>query len=139
MTHMRIKLVVAAVVLLSAAGYLAVAGIGRGWIYMLPVDQFLADSQYHSQRVRLTGIVSREELDASPGKATARFRIAGEKESLAVVYRGVLPDMFRADAEVIAEGRLDAKGTFVADTLMTKCASKYEARPANHPAATEQK
>ena len=40
-------------------------------------------------------------------------------------YTGLTPDMFRDGAEVIIEGQLH-EGVFVADNLMTKCASKYE-------------
>ena len=43
-----------------------------------------------------------------------------------VTYAGVLPDLFKPGGEVVVEGRLDAAGTFKADVLMTKCASKYE-------------
>ncbi len=41
MTHMRIKLVIAAVALLSAVGYLAFAGARKGWVYYVDVDTFL--------------------------------------------------------------------------------------------------
>ena len=43
--------------------------------------------------------------------------------------------MFKAGSEVVVEGQADAAGTFQADLMMTKCASKYEDKPAGHPAA----
>jgi cytochrome c-type biogenesis protein CcmE len=48
-----------------------------------------------------------------------------------VVYRGALPDAFKDQpgTEVVAEGRLDGQGIFLAQTLITKCPSKYEAAP----------
>ena len=42
-------------------------------------------------------------------------------------------ELFQAGAEVIVEGQQDAAGVFQADTLLTKCASKYEEMPKDHP------
>ena len=47
-------------------------------------------------------------------------------QTIAVRYSGTVPDTFKAGAEVIVEGGLDAQGRFVAKTLMTKCPSKYQ-------------
>ena len=39
---------------------------------------------------------------------------------MAVSYRGAIPDQFKAGADVVVEGKLDAAGTFMADVLLTK-------------------
>jgi cytochrome c-type biogenesis protein CcmE len=43
-----------------------------------------------------------------------------------VVYKGSVPDLFRAGRDVVVQGRL-VNGVFVAipGTLVTKCPSKY--------------
>ena len=46
--------------------------------------------------------------------------------TLPVVYKGAVPDTFKAGAEVIVEGGLQPDGRFMAKTLMTKCPSKYQ-------------
>ena len=61
------------------------------------------------------------------------FRVrdrAGGRESIAVRYRGAVPDPFRAGREVIVTVRR-AGGAFVGerDSLITKCPSKFAARP----------
>ena len=128
MTSIRLKLLVAGAILTGAFGYLAFAGMQKGWVYFVSVDQYLADAQYHTQRVRLHGKVSADGFDASKSLLTARFNLAGDGgQSLPVTYRGVIPDMFEAGRDVVLEGRRDAAGVFQADVLMTKCASKYEA------------
>lgn len=133
MNGIRIKLIVAGIVLAGAVSYLAFAGVKSGWVYMVDVDQFLADEQFRSQRVRIHGTVGAEELVISRAGLTASFRLhgkgpagAGTAKSLAVVYRGNVPELFGADKSVVVEGRCDASGVFQADLLMTKCASKYE-------------
>ena len=89
------------------------------------MDQFLEDPEYHQQRVRLQGTVGPEELLAQPALLTAQFDLLGSEYSLRVHYSGVIPDMFQPDAQVVVEGKLDDGGVFQADTLLTKCASKY--------------
>jgi cytochrome c-type biogenesis protein CcmE len=52
-------------------------------------------------------------------------------DSLTVVY-GTLdaPDMFKDGAEVVVEGRMGGDAVFVADNVMAKCPSKFEAKQA---------
>ena len=128
MTHVRMKLIAAGVAIAIAVTFLAVAGIREGWVYYLPVDEFVAGEAYQDQRVRLHGTVAADDLDVSSGLLLARFDLMGEEHRLRVEYEGVIPDMFQADREVVVEGQLDETGVFKADTLLTKCASKYEAR-----------
>ena len=60
MSHIRMKLTVAALALIGAVGYLGWAGIRDGWVYYVHVDQFVMDTTYHDQRVRVHGLVSPE-------------------------------------------------------------------------------
>jgi cytochrome c-type biogenesis protein CcmE len=114
-------------VLLSAVGYLAYAGLKDGWVqYHLQVDEYASNAKYHAERVRLCGKVAEEGLVSNPGLLTAKFTLLGESQRVPVVYNGVIPDLFKADCEVVLEGRRDAAGVFQADVMMTKCASKYE-------------
>lgn len=135
MSHRRIKLTVAALALIGAVGYLAWAGIRDGWVYYLQVDQFVQDASYHDQRVRVHGLVSAENFQADHGLLLAQFDLLGETQQLRINYKGVIPDLFQADQDVVVEGRLDDSEVFQADTLMTKCASKYESEDGEAPHA----
>jgi cytochrome c-type biogenesis protein CcmE len=57
------------------------------------------------------------------------FRAAFNKDTLQVAYHGLVPDTFNDSVEVLMEGVLDASGTFQASSVLTKCASRYEAAP----------
>ena len=137
MTHSRTKITVGCLILVAAISYLAVAGVKKGWVYFMPVDQFVAQSEFHSRRVRLNGFVAADNLVVSRSGTVADFTLKGEKSTLRVQYKGVIPDMFKAEHEVVVEGQVRGD-VFHADVLMTKCASKYEAgegqaQPVNHP------
>lgn len=126
MTHMRIKLIAATIAVCAAAALLAVSGIRQGgFAYYRSVDDFAAAPEQVGKRHRLFGTVSPENLTVSTVDLSAAFDLVGQVRLLRVQYSGVVPEMFKADSEVIVEGQLAESGVFMADTLITKCASKY--------------
>ena len=54
-----------------------------------------------------------------------RFRITDLKGELPVVYRGLLPDLFREGQGVIAEGSLGTDGVFMAREVLAKHDENY--------------
>jgi cytochrome c-type biogenesis protein CcmE len=135
MNHVRWKLLIAGSVILAGVIILAVGGIRDGWVYFLPVDEFLSEPDRQGQRVRLHGVVASEALEVNRTLLLARFELTGETHRLPVEYEGVIPDQFMADREVVVEGALDETGIFQADTLLTKCASKYDSAEGEAPHA----
>jgi cytochrome c-type biogenesis protein CcmE len=62
-----------------------------------------------------------------PGKRSleVRFVVADLEKQLPVVYSGVLPDLFKEKAGVVANGRMNAEGVFVADEVLAKHDENY--------------
>jgi len=88
--------------------------------------------------IRLGGLVEKGSL-THEGSAIA-FRVTDMKNELPVHYEGVVPDLFREGQGVIAEGKMDATGTFQATVLLAKHDEKYmppevakELKDAGHP------
>lgn len=138
MTHAQKKLIVGGLVLACAVGYLGVTGAQSGWVYFLDVDSYVeaqtaADTDAN-KRARVHGIVAEEGVDVRPAELYARFDLKGATSTLPVEYSGPVPDLFKPGVEVVIEGACDERGVFVADVLMTKCASKYESDPGTHTA-----
>jgi cytochrome c-type biogenesis protein CcmE len=80
---------------------------------------------------RISGIVVPDSIMYDSQTLHLEFDVvdkdAANQEPLRIVMDGEpLPDQMKDEAEAIAEGRLNVDGTFQADTLMMKCASKYE-------------
>jgi cytochrome c-type biogenesis protein CcmE len=75
-------------------------------------------------RIRLGGLVVPRSL--SRGEALAvRFQVTDGNHSIAVTYQGVLPDLFREEQGVVAEGTLDGGGVFKADNVLAKHDETY--------------
>lgn len=73
----------------------------------------------------------RDEADAAPAPAvpgSAAAAAAAGGRQLPVSYRGVVPDVFGPDVDVVVEGKLTTAGTFEATTLLAKCPSRYESK-----------
>ena len=91
--------------------------------------------QGQNGKVSLVGrVVGKPNGDAHAGGL--RFRLRDVKDpaggTVAVVYKGSVPDLFATGRDVVVDGQL-VNGTFVAKpgSLVTKCPSKYSAKPAS--------
>jgi cytochrome c-type biogenesis protein CcmE len=113
-------------VLLVAVGLLAYNGLKSSATYYLTVSEVLAKGNSISQDVfRVTGNVEDGSIVKDPATSVLRFNIVSEGKKLPVTYKGIVPDMFKEDIEVVVEGSLDSTGVFKASTILTKCPSKY--------------
>ena len=95
MTHAKAKLAVAGLIVVAAVTYLAFAGIRKGWVYYVDVDQLITSTEYRDQHVRVCGRVAEEGFDAAVGRLNARFTLLGKERKLAVSYQGMVPDLFK--------------------------------------------
>jgi cytochrome c-type biogenesis protein CcmE len=127
----KIRLVVAlstAVLLASALVYTSFSAATEA----ATPSQLLKGSLSPNRPVEVTGKVAAGSVVHSGD--TLRFAMRdrnGRGPALPVVYTGIVPDPFRVGREVIVTGKLH-DGTFVGerDSLVTKCPSKFQAKPA---------
>lgn len=121
--------VVALLLFLSGAGYLAYSGLSENSVYFLNVGEALAAPQEKLKAARLFGTVAAKNLIPAAQGPGVSFRLEDKdnaSQTLLISYKGAVPDTFKAGAEVIVEGGMTGEGVFSAKTLMTKCPSKYE-------------
>ena len=57
-----------------------------------------------------------------------QFMVQDGEARVPVTYTGILPDLFVEGSGVVADGRMDANGTFVAETLLAKHDENYMPR-----------
>ena len=128
-TKTIVKLVVGLVVIGGGVGYFTYQAMRSSWAYYYSVDDFSAAgaaTQEHS--FRLAGRVKTGTVVRDLQNLTLHFTLAGARAELPVLYKGVTPDNFTENREVVVEGRLAPTGVFQADTLMTRCESKYQTK-----------
>ncbi|HEY4711871.1 MAG TPA: cytochrome c maturation protein CcmE [Dehalococcoidia bacterium] len=123
------RFIIGGIIILLALGYLGYTSFAGAATYYYKVNEVLAKgSSVIGENVRVEGHVATGSVQRESVGRLLKFTISDtvSGESLAVVYSGVVPDTFKADSDVVVEGSIGLDGVFQAQTIMTKCPSKYE-------------
>jgi len=121
----RLVFVVAGMVLLGAAAALVLYAMNDSLVFFYsPTD--LATKQIPAGRMlRVGGLVEVGSVVHDGDGATVHFRVTDLKTVVPVVYKGILPDLFREGQGVVAQGALGPDKTFVAAEVLAKHDEKY--------------
>ena len=123
--HQRLVLIVVAVAALLGAVLLAMWGLQDRAAYFVTPSDIAAGRTTPDKAMRLGGMVEKGSLKRDPDGLTIRFTVSDTNAETPVVYRGITPDLFREGSGVVAEGRLDPNGLFVADNILAKHDERY--------------
>ena len=121
----RLGLVVGILLGVSIAGVLALSAFRKNVTFFFDPSQVAAGQVSVGERFRLGGMVTQGTVQRAPGSLEVRFVVTDFAHDVPVSYSGVLPDLFREGAGVVAQGRLRSDGTFVADEVLAKHDEKY--------------
>ena len=112
------------VAVLAVAVFLVMFAL-RDTIVFFHTPKDVAEKQIApGKRIRLGGLVEQGSVKRGNG-LEVEFAITDTTRAIPVRYKGVLPDLFREGQGVVAEGRLDTGGHFVADTVLAKHDENY--------------
>ena len=120
----RMIFVLLGLLMLAGATALVLTAFRSNLVFFFSPTDLLASPQPPGHAFRLGGLVEQGSVDKASGD-TVRFRITDKKNTLLVVYRGVLPDLFREGQGVVVEGSLAADGSFTASSVLAKHDEKY--------------
>jgi cytochrome c-type biogenesis protein CcmE len=114
---------------------------GASFQYYQTLEEMLAeDAPLEGRPLRVHGYVAAESIERSLELKQVRFAVqndpphaAGRTGAILAVRFDSLetPDLFKDGAEVVVEGRLEGSGAhalFVADNVLAKCPSKFQAK-----------
>ena len=87
--------------------------------------QVLAGAVVPGKRFQLGGMVKVGSVERVPDTLEVRFVVTDFRHEIPAVYTGVLPDLFKENSGVQANGRLNAQGVFVADEVLAKHDETY--------------
>ena len=119
---MLVALVVAGVIL--SAG-LALRAFQENLLYFFTPSQVAAGEAPDNRAYHLGGMVLPDSIQRDPGSLIVNFIVTDYVHTMPVTYSGVLPDLFAEDQGVVAKGRPDANGLFVADEILAKHDEDY--------------
>lgn len=122
--NQRLVLVLVALAALVAAVLLAMWGLRSQASYFFTPADIVQGKAHDGQSMRLGGMVERGSIHHLPDGVTIRFVLTDGRAQTPVLFRGIVPDLFREGSGAVAEGRLENK-TFVADTILAKHDERY--------------
>jgi cytochrome c-type biogenesis protein CcmE len=122
----RLVLIGLALFVLALAAALALSALRDNIVFFHSPTEITQKKVEPGTRIRIGGLVK-------PGTVKrdgleARFEVTDGGASLPVSFTGVLPDLFREGQGVVAEGALQANGSFRADTVLAKHDENYMPR-----------
>lgn len=120
------RLLIVAAVIIATVGFLVFNAMGSSMAYFQTVGELRASGKdITGEPLRVGGDVVSGSVEKGLG-TELRFTITDGVDTLPVAYDGVVPDIFSEDVEVVAEGRIGPDGVLAAETLLTKCPSRFE-------------
>jgi cytochrome c-type biogenesis protein CcmE len=120
----RLSLILGGLAVLGIAAGLVLYALRDTIVFFYTPSEISEKGVQPGQRLRLGGIVEKNSWKKGEGTMNS-FVVTDTIKAIAVTYDGQLPDLFREGQGVVAEGKLDAGGTFVADTVLAKHDEKY--------------
>ena len=119
----RLWLLVGSLCVLGAAATLVLTALNDNIVFFYSPTQVTEKHPGPERRFRLGGLV--EQGSVKKNGQEVRFTVTDLQKTVPVVYRGLLPDLFREGQGVIAEGTLGADGLFIAREVLAKHDENY--------------
>ena len=115
---------------LAAAGIvvaatLALRAFEENMMFFVDITEVIEGNYPNDRNFRVGGLVVNGSVRRQPGDLEVKFDLTDAKSQLTVAYAGILPDLFREGQGIIAHGRLDDSGVFVADEVLAKHDENY--------------
>ena len=123
--HKRIIFICAALAAIGLATWLVLGAFKENLVFFFSPTQVAAKEAPVNKTFRIGGLVGEGTLKKDPDGLTVRFTITDTANTIPVVYKGILPDLFKEGRGCVAQGRMTSDGTFQADTIMAKHDENY--------------
>ncbi|MDA0227633.1 MAG: cytochrome c maturation protein CcmE [Proteobacteria bacterium] len=121
----RLLWLVAAVLAVGAATTLVLRAFESNLVFFYSPTQVAAHEAPTARAFRVGGLVQQGSVQRASSGLTVNFVVTDGAHQVPVRYTGMLPDLFREGKGVVAQGRLDGSGWFVAQQVLAKHDENY--------------
>jgi cytochrome c-type biogenesis protein CcmE len=137
--HKRLALIGLGVAALAIATALVLNAFQSNLVFFFTPTQVAAREAPIGRTFRIGGMVETGSLKRGPDGLTVHFRVTDTAQTIPVVYKGILPDLFKEGKGVVAQGRLGPNGEFSASEVLAKHDENYMPPEAAHAMEQAQK
>ena len=117
--------IVAGLGVLGIAAALVLNAFQSNLVFFLTPTQVAANEAPKDRSFRVGGLVEAGSVVRDKDALTVRFNVTDTARTIAVVYTGILPDLFREGKGVVAQGKMGADGKFHATEVLAKHDENY--------------
>jgi cytochrome c-type biogenesis protein CcmE len=144
--HKRLALIAATLAALGGAAALILNAFQSNLVFFFSPSQVAAHEAPQGRSFRIGGLVQPGSVQRQTDGVSVRFVVTDTAHEIAVVYTGILPDLFKEGRGVVAQGQLGPDGVFRANDVLAKHDANYmppeaadAVEKAKRAAATSQK
>ena len=123
--HKRIAAIAIGVVALGVVTALVLSAFQENLVFFFTPSEVVANKAPPGRTFRIGGMVETGSVRRQSDGVTVQFVVTDTAKSIAVNYRGSLPDLFREGKGVVAQGQLGADGVFRASEVLAKHDENY--------------
>ena len=120
----RLSLIIATLTALAASVALILVAFEDNVVFFYSPSDLLKKRPGPSQKLRIGGLVKKDSIRREPGMTEVSFEVTDLNNSVAVIFKGILPDLFREEQGVVAEGTYREK-LFYATQILAKHDEQY--------------
>jgi cytochrome c-type biogenesis protein CcmE len=131
--------IAAGVALIAIAAALVLNALQGNVTFFFSPSQVAAKEAPLDKTFRIGGMVEKGSFKRQADGLTVVFVVTDTAKTIPVTYTGILPDLFKEGKGVVAQGKLNADGTFKASEVLAKHDENYMPPEAAHAVEKAQK
>jgi cytochrome c-type biogenesis protein CcmE len=121
----RKVMVIAVIFGVSLATVLGLTAFQDNLLYFYSPAEVVSGKAPSEHSFRVGGLVVAGSVKRAEESLDVSFDLTDNTETITVVYSGILPDLFREGQGIVAMGRLQPNGRFVAQEVLAKHDENY--------------
>lgn len=123
--HKRIIFICVSLAAIGLSTWLVLGAFRNNLVFFFSPTQVVAKEAPINKTFRIGGLVQEGTLKRDADGLTVRFAVTDTANSIPVIYKGILPDLFKEGRGCVAQGRIASDGSFHADQIMAKHDENY--------------
>ena len=123
--HKRIVFIVTSLAALGLATWLVLGAFRNNLVFFFSPSQIASKEAPVGRNFRIGGLVEKGSMKRDGDGLTVKFTVTDTANSVPVVYKGILPDLFKEGRGCVAQGHVGSDGIFYADQVLAKHDENY--------------
>ena len=123
--HKRVVFIFACLAAIGLATWLVLGAFRNNLVFFFSPTQIATKEAPVGKTFRIGGLVQNGTMKRDTDGLTVRFTVTDTANTIPVVYKGILPDLFKEGRGCVAQGHVGADGVFYADQIMAKHDENY--------------